>query len=316
MPEWLDYQELVAAIYRDFSPGAVVTHDDRILGAETGAMRQIDVSIRADLGGHRILMIIQAKDLGRPADVNVVGEFESVIKDVRASKGVLICSGGFTPKAMTYAKTLDIDLCTVHDATSRKWALDLRIPLIWVEPTVDFVLEFTLAPNTTNTEDIALNEDAGTWLLSWDGGKSVQSVSQLLCARWNELGAPRTTGEQHRLEISCDGLELRLGESFWCPLASFAFVYTIRLDAWAGTFTFAQYRGIKNVSTGMFHAKIRLTDKEIPISRDPEWVPIKDLAAFELANPDRIRVEKSVPTVETLIVNDMQIRDLPCDKSR
>src|ERR1700730_17917213 len=114
MPDWLDYQELAAAIYRDLSPNAVVTHDDSIVGLNSGAKRQIDVSIRADLGGHGILIIVQAKDLSRPADVTVVDEFKSVIDDVRASKGVLICRGGFTAKAREYANRLNIDLCTVH----------------------------------------------------------------------------------------------------------------------------------------------------------------------------------------------------------
>jgi hypothetical protein len=50
------------------------------------------------------LIIVQVKDLARPADVNVVGEIQSVIRDVRAAKGVLIFSGDFTQPAVEYGR--------------------------------------------------------------------------------------------------------------------------------------------------------------------------------------------------------------------
>lgn len=306
MPDWFDYQQLAAAIYRDLSPSAVVTHDDHILGFTSGIKRQIDVSIRADICGHAMLIVVQAKDLGRPADLNVVGEFESVIADVRATKGVLICSGGFTTTAIEYAKGLNIDLCTVHEGASRKWSLDLRIPLLWVEPEIDFELEFTVQPKQTNTEAIALDLDAGTWLLSHDGGATTESVSQLLCARWDTPEMSRSPGVQHRLELPCDGLELRFGSTYWCPVEAFAFVYTIRYLGWKGTFTFAQCRGILNVSTGLLRARVHLTDRDIPLQRDATWEPVEDLASFEAANPSLMRIERSAPSPHSLNIDRMQ----------
>lgn len=307
MPDWLDYQQLAAAIYRDLSPGAIVTHDDHILGFMSGIKRQIDVSIRADLCGHAMLIVVQAKDLGRPADLNVVGEFKAVVDDVHASKGVLICSGGFTAAAIEYAKGLNIDLCTVHEAASRKWSLDLRIPLLWVEPTIDFELDFAVRPKQTNTEPIVLDPDAGTWLLSRDGGANTESVSQILCAHWDRPKMSRIPGVQHRLDLPCDGLELRFGSTYWCPLESFAFLYTIHNLGWKGTFTFAQCRGILNVSTSILSAKAHLTDKDIPVQRDATWEPVEDLAAFEAANPSLLHIERSVPLPHNLNVDRMQL---------
>ena len=307
MPDWFDYQQLAAAIYRDLSPGAVVTHDDHILGFTSGIKRQIDVSIRADLCGHAMLIVVQAKDLSRPADLNVVGEFKAVVDDVHASKGVLICSGGFTATAIEYAKGLSIDLCTVHEAASRKWSIDLRIPLLWVETTIDFELDFAVRPKQLNTEPIVLDPDAGTWLLSRDGGATTESVSQILCAHWDTSEMSRMPGVRHRLDLRCDGLELRFGETYGCPLESFAFVYTIRNLGWKGTFTFAHCRGILNVSTGIFCAKAHLTDKDIPVQRDVTWEPVEDLAAFEAANPSLVRIERSVPSPHNLNVDRMEL---------
>lgn len=81
-PRWLRYQKLAAAIYAQLEPYAKVTHDDKIIGLETGNERQIDVSIRYKIAGHEILLIIQAKNYIRRVDETKVGEFLSVIQDV------------------------------------------------------------------------------------------------------------------------------------------------------------------------------------------------------------------------------------------
>jgi hypothetical protein len=82
-----------------------------------------------------------------------------VIQDVRAAKGVLICSGGLTQAAVEYGRTLNIDLCTAHDATHRHWAIDLRIPLLWVETTGEVTLEMELVADRTNPEGITSEPD-------------------------------------------------------------------------------------------------------------------------------------------------------------
>lgn len=127
---WKKFEELATQIYRELSPGAKVVHDDKIQGVESGVSRQIDVSIRFTVAGHQILTIVQARDHDRPADINVVGEFASVIKDVRANKGILICKSGFTEGAIKLARNLGIDICNIHDAESKNWALEIELPVL------------------------------------------------------------------------------------------------------------------------------------------------------------------------------------------
>jgi hypothetical protein len=76
------------SIHAELAPNAIVTHDDKILGVCTKIERQIDVSIRTSVGGHELLIVVQAKALARPAVVNVVGEFLSVVKGIRSTKRV------------------------------------------------------------------------------------------------------------------------------------------------------------------------------------------------------------------------------------
>src|SRR5438046_2055348 len=81
---WRDFERLAARIYEELVPqGALVVHDDLIPGRLSGIPRQIDVSVRYEMAGHTFLTIVQAKDYSVPADVNTIGEFATVIEDVK-----------------------------------------------------------------------------------------------------------------------------------------------------------------------------------------------------------------------------------------
>ena len=128
--EWEEYEELIYKIYKELEPHANVKVNDFILGFETGIKRQIDISVKSNIAGHEILIIIQAKKLKKRADATVLGEFYSVIDDVRASKGILICNSGFSSTAKNYAKRKKIDICTAHDASNKRWQTEIQIPVL------------------------------------------------------------------------------------------------------------------------------------------------------------------------------------------
>lgn len=79
------YERFVYDKFRRLFKDCTVTLNDKILGRESGLEREIDVSIRATVGSSRLLYIVQCKDRAtRPADILILGEFSSVIKDVGA----------------------------------------------------------------------------------------------------------------------------------------------------------------------------------------------------------------------------------------
>jgi len=294
MPDWLDYQKLAASIYSDFEKNAVVVHDDKVRGIDSGIDRQIDVSIRTAVAGHEILIIVQAKDLGRPADVNVVGEFKAVIEDVRAAKGVLICSGGFTEAALSYAKGLNIDLCTVHDAQTRKWAVDLRIPLLWVETTGNIEVEIEAVSDMVSHEEPTLGRDPAKWTFSLNGGNALTTLADLLTKAWNSDPANQASGMSHRLELAQPGMRLIMSGSYSIPVHSMVCSYTVQRTEWLGTFTFSSCRGIFNRGTGTMLTRIALTDKDIPLKRDPSWVEVQDPQAVLANSTLMIRVDRGI----------------------
>ncbi len=132
-----------------------VVKNDKIKGSESGLMREIDVSIRGEVVGTDILYITQAKNHARPADVNVIGAFSAVIKDVGASKGFLICAAGFTATTRDYARNLGIELLTLEDINSRRWKAVIEIPVALIKYDIGFNFHYSF----TGTRE--LNEAVG-----------------------------------------------------------------------------------------------------------------------------------------------------------
>lgn len=138
-------EQITTRLYQMLSPDHVVIHNDKING------RQIDVSIRAIVSGHEILIIVNTKNQTRRANINQVGELYAVMDDVKAHKGVIICNKGFTQGAKKFAKERGIDLCHIHDAESKDWKTELKFPVILEEvyPTLHFNYKLHLTENKT-----------------------------------------------------------------------------------------------------------------------------------------------------------------------
>ena len=124
-----EYEILIENLYKELEPNAIVTQDDYIYDKNAQIKRQIDVSIRYQFAGINHLIIIQAKDYKHKANITVVDQFQKVIEDVNANKGILICANGFTKSALTKSKNYGIECLTVHSATNKKWDVLLKIPV-------------------------------------------------------------------------------------------------------------------------------------------------------------------------------------------
>src|SRR6266536_4317487 len=115
-------------------PDSTVTLNDRVRGTQSGIDREIDISIRTASAAGELLQIVQCKDRKkRPADINILGEFSSAIKDVVAAKGFLFCTSGFARTNHHYAKTLGIELVTVEDIASDVWPVAIQIPVVFTD---------------------------------------------------------------------------------------------------------------------------------------------------------------------------------------
>jgi hypothetical protein len=131
-PKWRKFEKLAARIQRELAPDADVREDDVITGVESEVPRKIDISIRKKIGQFDILVVIDCKDHAKKIDVKIVEEFAGMARDVRANKGALISSSGFTVGALTYAKHHGIDTYQLIDAETLDWGDYVSIPAVLI----------------------------------------------------------------------------------------------------------------------------------------------------------------------------------------
>ncbi len=142
-----EYEEFVYTKFKDFYKDFNVTLNDKIVGKQSYIKREIDVSIKGKIKNIELLYLVQCKDHSKPADVTIIGEFSSVIKDVGASKGFLICTSGFAKTIHHYARTLGIELITVEDINSTKWKAEIEIPIVYIKKKVQVLLSSKIKAN-------------------------------------------------------------------------------------------------------------------------------------------------------------------------
>lgn len=118
-PDWKIYERVVASFeLESASMDASVTPNASLIGSISGVKRQIDVLIDARWSDDLERRIIfDAKRRKRKVDVKDVEAFEGLMRDVRASRGVLVCSNGHTKAALKRAQQyIDIRLMSADEA--------------------------------------------------------------------------------------------------------------------------------------------------------------------------------------------------------
>jgi len=137
-PKWKRFERQIHQIHAQLAPqGAIVTLDDRIVGSESKVERQLDVTIRVSVAQYKLLVIIECKDEARPIDVGTMGEFASLLRDVKGNKGVMISSSGYTPAAIEMARAQGIDTRTYLDTESADWKSEVAIPVLLTRAKLD-----------------------------------------------------------------------------------------------------------------------------------------------------------------------------------
>jgi hypothetical protein len=176
-----EYEQFVFEKFRTLFPDSTVTFDDHIMGRQSRFPRQIDISIKTRAGGEEILYIVDCKDHRKPADINTLGAFSALMRDVGATKGFLICTSGFARTNYQYAQSEGIELLTVEDVQHAKWWTDMRVPLIIIKKNVRYVLSGTFTVNFAlaikkrlrpeTRPDLTINS-----LISFDGGVTSTTI--------------------------------------------------------------------------------------------------------------------------------------------
>ena len=187
-PKWKRFERLIHQVHEQYGiAGAKVTLDDKIKGLDSKTTRQIDISIRTSVGPYAILIAIECKDHAQPLDVVDVGAFATLRQDVRAHKGVLVTTGGFTQAAIELARSLGIETRTYLDTESVDWGNEVTVPVV-LDGTKLVAYQFTFSSVRSDAFlPFAMRTDVPVHLVGVKDPpeSAVRPLILLLGRRWN-----------------------------------------------------------------------------------------------------------------------------------
>jgi hypothetical protein len=198
IPKWKRFERLIHQIHEQYSIlGAKITLDDHIEGHDSKTLRQIDISIRAQVGPYSILIALECKDHAEPLDVGEVGAFLTLRNDVKANKGVMVATGGFTAAAIRLARTFGIDTRTYIDTESQDWGTEVAVPVV-LDGTKLLGYSFTFSSILSDPSlRFAMRTDVPPHLMETrtPDGAEIGPLILLLGRRWNHDDSLHVPGE-------------------------------------------------------------------------------------------------------------------------
>jgi hypothetical protein len=197
--KWERFESLVYEIQRDFAgTDARVTHKEYIMGADSKVEREIDISIQQQVAQFPILVVIDCKDYTDPVDVKGVEEFAGLAKDVRANKGVMVSSNGFTPAAINVAKNQGIDTLCLIDSKGVDWKTYITLPLLieWTH-----IEKYCLQVSGVGRTCLPYaTEELAAMPMYADDGTLLGTPLKLMHRKWNKEEIPHEPGV-HQVEL-------------------------------------------------------------------------------------------------------------------
>jgi hypothetical protein len=88
---------------------------DFIMGRNSGTSREVDVSLRSQVGSVSVLVIIECRDRAKPQDVTWIEQLASKREDVGADKAVAVSARGFSAGARNLARSKQVDLRSLEE---------------------------------------------------------------------------------------------------------------------------------------------------------------------------------------------------------
>lgn len=270
--DWRQLEILVAQIQKELAPGAIVEHNVRVKGFETGEMRQIDVLVKQKIGQYEMLIAIDCKDYKSPADVKDVEQFRGLITDIRANKGALVCPRGFTRTAKKRARGFNIDLYSPVDTDPHKWQVKPTLPMI-----CDFrSVAIAFGIRCSAPGPFTLSHDFYRSLKVFDGSDQCLGTSlEVSLARWSRGEYPIDPGEHDDVQIFPNPETLvDNGHGQRIPVTLYASLL-IKQNIYFGYLPISRMRGLKDEQTGAIVTNAFTTGKLDAEEVENKWKKLK-----------------------------------------
>jgi len=246
-PKWRRFEKLVAKVQKELAPNALVTHNDQIMGHDSGTLRQIDISVRQKIGQYDILIVIDCKDYRVPVDVPDVGSFITLVKDVHANKGAMVAANGFTDAAKRLGEKAALDLYRLVDAEAHDWQTYVSIPVL-----CDFrgIKSFQFMFHTPLWQALSkIDQRKIMEIILYDlNHLPLGRVVDLLKARWNSNELPSEPGEHRNIILTKKPATILHDDKFFEVSVAANIIVERRL--YFGQLQLTDVRGFRDERTG------------------------------------------------------------------
>jgi len=121
-----EFELLIARLEEWLGPlGAVIKSPDHLPDRNSGRSREVDASIRHNVGSSSILVIVECRDRRTRQDVRWIEELSTKKESVCADKVIAVSAKGFSKEAEAKASSLGIETRRIRDITAEdaaNWA--------------------------------------------------------------------------------------------------------------------------------------------------------------------------------------------------
>jgi hypothetical protein len=132
--QWREFEKLVALLETHLAPqGAIIQSPDHIPDRVTGEPREVDISIRYQVGSVPILIVIECRKRRSIQDTMWIEQLAQRHHDIGASVTVAVSSSRFTKPAIEKAKFYKIETRLLKDVSEdaiKAWAKELNIIVV------------------------------------------------------------------------------------------------------------------------------------------------------------------------------------------
>ena len=127
---WRDYELYITKHFQKLFPDASISHNVKRMGVVSHTKRQIDILIEQAIAGITLTVVVDCKFFSKKVTINHVESFLSFLRDVKASKGILITNVGYTEGASKRAiyDTQDIELRIIDFRDLEQFQAFIAVP--------------------------------------------------------------------------------------------------------------------------------------------------------------------------------------------
>lgn len=114
--DWKEYEIYITNHFRKIFPEASIRHNVKRQGIISNTKRQIDILIEGSIAGVDLSIVVDCKYFSKKISITTVEAFLSFLRDVKASKGIMITNRGYSKNAYNRATydSQDIELRIIN----------------------------------------------------------------------------------------------------------------------------------------------------------------------------------------------------------